>query len=85
MVPKQRRKKYARVKISAKGEYEGFQVKIGKRIVTKKAKVKKAKTITFGKFKSGKTYKVKARAYSTDSRGRKVYGKWSTFKKITIK
>lgn len=85
VVPKQRRKKYARIKISAKGEYEGFQVKIGKKTVIKKAKVKKIKTITFGKFQSGKTYKVKARAYSTDSRGKKVYGKWGTFKKITIK
>lgn len=84
-IPKQHRKKYARVQISAKGTYDGFQIKIGKKTVAKKSKVKKTKTILLGNFKSGKTYKVKARTYSIDSRGKKVYGKWSKVKKITIK
>ena len=84
-VPKQKRKRYARIKIRTKGTYEGFQIKIGKRTVRKKAKVRKSRTIVLGKFKSGKTYRVKVRAYSTDSRGKMVYGKWSRIRKITVK
>lgn len=79
-VPKQHYKKYATIKMNVKGSYDGFQVKIGK-----KSDFTESKIITFGKFKSGKTYRVKARAYSVDSRGKKIYGKWSSFKKITIK
>lgn len=80
VIPKQNYKRYATVKISAKGTYDGIQVKIGK-----KSDFAESKVLTFGKFKSGKTYKVKARTYAIDSRGKKIYGKWSGAKKITIK
>lgn len=80
VVPKQNYKRYATVKLSAKGAYDGIQVKIGK-----KSDFAESKVLTFGKFKSGKTYKVKARTYAIDSRGKKIYGKWSRAKKITIK
>lgn len=84
-VPKQKYKRYATVKLTAKGKYDGFQVRIKNKTVTEKAKVKKTKTIDVGMLKSGKTYKVKARTYSVDSRGKRIYGKWSSPKKITIK
>ncbi|MCI9617986.1 MAG: glycoside hydrolase family 16 protein [Eubacterium sp.] len=80
IIPQQNYKRYATVKISAKGAYDGIQVKIGK-----KSDFAESKVLTFGKFKSGKTYKVKARTYAIDSRGKKIYGKWSSAKKITIK
>lgn len=80
VVPKQNYKRYATVKLNAKGAYDGIQVKIGK-----KSDFAESKVLTFGKFKSGKTYKVKARTYAIDSRGKKIYGKWSSAKKITIK
>ncbi len=80
VVPKQNYKRYATVKLNAKGAYDGIQVKIGK-----KSDFAESKVLTFGKFKSGKTYKVKARTFAIDSRGKKIYGKWSSAKKITIK
>lgn len=42
-----------------------------------------SKTITG--LNSGKTYYVKVRAYKTDSTGAKVYGSYSTVKKVTVK
>ena len=41
-----------------------------------------SKTIT--KLKKGKTYYVKVRAYTKDSKGKKVYGKYSNVKKVKI-
>lgn len=40
---------------------------------------------TFKNLKKKKTYYVKVRAYKIDSAGKKVYGKFSTVKKVTIK
>lgn len=79
-IGKQHYKRYATVRMNAKGKYDGFQVKVGKKTDTTTSKI-----ITFGKFKSKKTYKVKVRTYSVDSRGKKIYGKWSKVTKITIK
>jgi hypothetical protein len=79
-IPKQKYKRYATVKFTAKGKYDGFQIKIGNKTDTTTSKV-----ITFGRFESGKTYRVKVRTYSVDSRGKKIYGKWSVARKITIK
>ena len=42
-------------------------------------------TKTLSKLKKGKTYYVKARAYKKDSNGTKIYGKYSSVKKIKIK
>lgn len=51
----------------------------GKKVVNT---TKRTKTIQ--KLKKGKTYYVRVRAYKKDSTGRKVYGKYSTVKKIKI-
>jgi hypothetical protein len=55
----------------------------------KKFKKSKKKTVstnkaTLSKLKKGKKYYVRVRAYKT-SNGKKVYGKWSAVKKVTIK
>lgn len=50
-----------------------------KKITTKKT------TATFTKLKKGKTYYVKVRAYKYDSANNKVYGSYSSVKKIKIK
>lgn len=44
-----------------------------------------AVTKTVKKLKKGKTYYVKVRAYKVDSANSRVYGKYSSVKKITIK
>ena len=56
------------------------------------AKFKSAKKVsissttkTLSKLKKGKTYYVKARVYKKDSNGTKIYGKYSSVKKIKIK
>ncbi|WP_370748601.1 family 16 glycosylhydrolase [Eubacterium sp.] len=77
---KQIYRKMATVKYKVKGKVDGYQIKVGK-----KTKYSESKIVTFGKFVSGKTYKVKVRAYSIDSRGKKIFGKWSKTAKITIK
>lgn len=41
-------------------------------------------TLTLSKLKNKGTYYVKARAYKLDSKGFKVYGKYSTVKKVTV-
>lgn len=51
----------------------------GKKVVNT---TKRTKTIQ--KLKKGKTYYVRVRAYKKDSTGRKVYGEYSTVKKIKI-
>lgn len=77
---KQLYKKMATVKFKVKGKVDGYQVKVGN-----KKEFSESRVLTFGKFKSHKTYRVKVRAYQIDSRGKKVYGKWSKSVKITIK
>ena len=46
--------------------------------------VKKTKT-DITELPQGKTYYVKVRAYKTDENGKKIYGKYSSKKKLTIK
>ena len=52
---------------------------------SKKSKSLNKLTLTIKKLKKGKTYYVRVRAYNKDSDGNKVYGKWSTVKKVKIK
>ncbi len=77
---KQRYKKVLTLKFKVKGKHDGFQVKAGKRKGSTDSKA-----ILMRKFKSGKTYKVKVRAYAIDSNGKKRYGKWSKTVKIKVK
>ena len=53
-----------------------------KKAVTKKNTAKTSYTIS--KLKKGKTYYVRIRAYKMDSTGKKVYGKYSSMKKVKI-
>ncbi len=73
-------KKTVTVKFTAKGKYDGFQVKVGK----KKYKTD-SKAITVPKLKAKKKYKVAVRTYRVDSTGKCCYGKWSKSKKVKIK
>ena len=54
----------------------------GKKSITLKSS--KKNSYTTGKLKKGKTYYVKVRTYKKDGK-KKVYGKWSSVKKIKIK
>ena len=51
----------------------------------KKTVLSKATSKTITKLKKGKTYYVKVCAYKFDSKGSKVYGKYSKVKKVKIK
>ena len=53
-----------------------------KKAVTKKSTAKTSYTVS--KLKKGKTYYVRIRAYKVDSTGKKVYGKYSSVKKIKV-
>ena len=53
-----------------------------KKAVTKKNTAKTSYTIS--KLKKGKTYYVRVRAYKVDSTGKKVYGKYSSMKKVKV-
>ncbi|MBO5371705.1 MAG: glycosyl hydrolase 53 family protein [Lachnospiraceae bacterium] len=50
-----------------------------------KTKLTKKTTFTLSKLKKGKTYYVKVCAYKLDSKGEKVFGKYSSAKKVKIK
>lgn len=51
----------------------------------KKTVTTKSTSKTISKLKKGKTYYVKVRAYTKDSKGKKIYGKYSGVKKVKIK
>ena len=53
-----------------------------KKVVTKKNTAKTSYTIS--KLKKGKIYYVRIRAYKMDSTGKKVYGKYSSVKKVKV-
>ena len=53
-----------------------------KRAVTRKNTTKTSYTIS--KLKKGKTYYVRIRAYKVDSTGKKVYGKYTSVKKVKV-
>ena len=67
---------------------KGYEVQyaINKKFTkSKKSKTITKLTLTVKKLKKGKIYYVRVRAYNTDSKGTKVYGKWSAVKKVKIK
>ena len=74
--------KYKKVS-GAKGYEISYSIdKKFKKTVTKKTTNKTSYTIK--KLKKGKTYYVRVRAYKMDSAGKKVYGKYSSVKKVRI-
>lgn len=67
---------------------KGYQIQYAlNKKFTKGKKTKTTLKYTFmvKKLKKGKVYYVRVRAYNTDSKRTKVYGKWSSIKKIKIK
>ena len=64
----------------------GYQIQysLKKTFKGKAAKTTKNTSYTTGSLKK-KTYYVRARAYTTDSRGKKVYGQWSNAKVVRVK
>ncbi len=66
---------------------KGYQIEYAlnkKMTKSKKAKTTKKTSITIKNLKKGKTYYVRVRAYKLDGK-KKVYGKWSSVKKIKVK
>ena len=85
---KSTKKKQAVVKWKKAKEVKGYQLVYGTtRGLNKKTKKKITKKIslTIRGLKAGKTYYFKVRCYSKDSKGKKVYGKYSKVKKVKIK
>ena len=66
---------------------KGYQIQYSTNKKFKKAKTKTTKktTLTIKKLKKKKVYYVRVRAYTIDSSGKKVPGKWSKVKKVKIK
>ena len=52
---------------------------------SKKTKTTSKTSLTIKSLKKQKTYYVRVRAYKLNSKGKKIYGKWSTVKKVVIK
>ena len=67
-------------------EADGYQIQYAPNKKFKKAKSKtvKSTSVTLKKLKKKTTYFVRVRAYKTAD-GKKVYGKWSSVKKVKIK
>ena len=72
---------------------EGYQVEYAlnsrftknKKSKTIKGNTTKSLSFTSSRLKKSKVYYVRVRAYKTDVNGKKVYGKWSSVKKVKIK
>ena len=76
------------VKFKVSGKAAGYEVVYGTdRKLKKKTKMINVKnsSATLKKIKGKKVYYVKVKAYKIDSAGKKVYGKYSAIKKISIK
>lgn len=56
-----------------------------KKSKTIKGNSSKSLSLTVKNLKKSKKYYVRVRAYKTDTNGKKIYGKWSTVKKVKIK
>jgi Listeria/Bacterioides repeat len=78
-----------RIYVTAKSvsSAKGYQIKYSTRSSFSGSTYKSSSTkkITSGKLTKGKYYYVKVRAYKLDSSGSRVYGSWSSAKKIKIK
>ena len=68
------------IQYSLKKDFKGATIAKGKPVTKSTSKT----TYTIKKLKKN-TYYVRARAYTTDSKGKTVYGKWSTKKKVVVK
>ena len=86
---KNNRKKAITVKWKRSIDADGYQISYSKKKSFAGAKKKNVTyiydSITIKKLSKGKTYYVRARAFTKDNYGNKVYGKWSEVKKVKIK
>lgn len=84
---KSKKKGMAYLKYKVKNGAKGYQAKYGRNKKLKKYKTSSttSKKITIPFLKSGKKYYFSVRAYKFDSKKKKVYGKWSKVKSVTIK
>lgn len=68
---------------------DGYQVSVSKKNNFANAKKKTLKmyydSISIKGLSKGKTYYVRIRSFVKDSNGNKIYGKWSSVKKVKIK
>lgn len=71
-------------KVSGAKGYE-FRYASNSKMKSAKRVTGKSTSRTIGSLKKGKTYYVQARAYKTDSKGKKIYGSWSVKKSVKIK
>lgn len=71
-------------KVSGAKGYE-FRYATNSKMKSAKRVTGKSTSRTIGSLKKGKTYYVQARAYKTDSKGKKIYGSWSVKKSVKIK
>lgn len=74
------------VTVGKVGGAKGYQIRYSTKSNMKSAKKVLANTAkkTISGLKAGKRYYVQARAYKLDSANKKVYGKWSATRKVTI-
>ena len=80
------KKRQAKVSWKKVSGAQGYQIcySTSKKFKNKKQLLTKNNKVTLKKLKSGKTYFVKVRAYVVKE-GKKVYGKWSSVKKVKMK
>lgn len=71
-------------KVSGAKGYE-FRYASNSKMKSAKRVTGKSTSRTIGSLKKGKTYYVQARAYKTDSKGKKIYGSWSGKKSVDRK
>lgn len=72
-------------KAKISGKTDGYQIKIGSKKIFSRVKKRNFKFSIKSVVRNKKTYIVKVRAYILDSKGKKIYGKWSKSKKIKVK
>lgn len=91
-----KKKSAKKIKLSLKkiNGAEGYQIAVyktkknakkNKKALIKKIVKKRKVTIKSNKLKNKKKLFVRARAYVSNAKGKKVYGKWSNIKKVKIK
>ena len=83
---KNKKKKTASISWSKVPNANGYQIQYAnnKKFKGKKSKFVNKQKITIKKLKKKKTYYFRIRAYTLDGK-KKIYGKWSTVKKVKIK
>ena len=75
------------VTLSKVGDAKGYQIRYSTKSSMKSSKkaLSPSNKKTVSGLKDGVTYYVQARAYKLDSAKKKVYGKWSNIKTVTVR